>query len=68
MWVVSKSVAFATFVLLKVNKKGGCSTSPCDTRNMIHHHVETIALPSSTFVPTVRWIDNVCRTGVRWPL
>jgi hypothetical protein len=31
-------------------------------------HVAPAPFPSTTFVPMMRWISNVYRTGVRWPL
>jgi hypothetical protein len=68
MWIVAKFVASATLVLLGVNKKGGCSTSPCPSWNLIDNHLVSRPLPGSTFVPTVPWIRNVFRTHVRWPL
>ena len=31
-------------------------------------HVAPTPFPSTMFVPTMCWISNVYRTGVRWPL
>jgi hypothetical protein len=49
-------------------RERGRSTSPSAAGNLIHDHVAPAPFPSTMFVPTVRWISNVCRTSVRWPL